>query len=185
MARYTETLAEFLKDGGTLPALFDTVTINGEKLTDIFTAHFAAREIGFETPALFEMRLIAKAAILIPDLKAGLNAYSGALSALNDPQTVHTKTGGIRREYGTRKRNTWDQPTATSNQEVDLTDVGAQNITIDYGGEDSETYNQVKDVDSVKGVNEGIQILQALSQEAQNYLEAWLSKFEPLFMQIY
>ena len=72
MARYTELFAEYLENGGGMPAVFNDVTVNGEPLADIFTAYYAAREIGFETPALFELKFNALAAILINDLTAGL-----------------------------------------------------------------------------------------------------------------
>lgn len=185
MARYTELLAEYLENGGSLPAAFDNVTIGDNTLTDIFTAQFAAREIGFETPALFELKLNAYAATLIPELKAGLDAYSGAIAAMNDPTHTHTKSGAIQREYGQRKRNVWDNPTANDGGEVDLSDAGSQSITIDGGGADTESYQNVTETDAAKSVADGIAVYQALSQPAKNFLEVWLSKFEPLFMQIY
>ena len=49
MARYTELFSEWLEAGGVMPAVFDTVEIDGVKLTDIFKAKYAAREIGFKT----------------------------------------------------------------------------------------------------------------------------------------
>lgn len=185
MARYTELLAEYLESGGKLPAAFDGIKIGDSTLSDIFTAQFAAREIGFETPALFELKLNAYAATLIPELKAGLDAYSGAISAMDKPSHTHTKNGVIQREYGERKRNVWDNPTATDAGEVDLTDVGSQNITVDSGGVDTENYQEVTDVDVSKTAADGIAIYQALSQPAQTFLEVWLAKFDPLFMQIY
>lgn len=185
MARYTELFAEWLENGGELPAAFNNIMIGENSLADIFTAQYAAREIGFETPILFEMKLNAYAATLIPDLKAGLDAFSGALSAMDAPTHTHTKSGAIQRDYGERKRNVWEEPTATDAGEVDLSDVGSQNITLDSGGTDTETYQEVTDVDNIKGVSEGIAVYQALSQPAQNFLEVWLKKFDPLFMQIF
>lgn len=186
MARYTELFAEWLENGGEMPALFNDVTVNGEPLADIFTAYYAAREIGFETPALFELKFNALAVILINDLTAGLQAHSGALAALSDPKSTHTKSGAIQRNYGDRKRNTWEQPTTNyPAATVELTDTNSHQIIKDGGGADTETYQAVTDTDKVKGVNEGIQILEALSQEAKNFLQVWLGKFEPLFMQIF
>lgn len=185
MARYTELFAEWLENGGKMPAVFDNVTVNGESLSDIFTAYYAAREIGFETPALFELKFNALAAILISDLQAGLQAHSGALAALSDPKSTHTKSGAIQRNYGDRKRNTWEQPTAVAPSTVELTDTNSNQIIKDGGGTDTETYQAITDTDKVKGVNEGLLILEALSQEAKNFLQVWLGKFDPLFMQIF
>lgn len=185
MARYTELFSEWLENGGKMPAVFDNVNIDGEPLADIFTAYYAAREIGFETPALFELKFNALAAILINDLQAGLQAHCGALAALSEPKSTHTKSGALQRNYGDKKRNTWENPTANSTGEVDLTDVGSQGIVIDKSSTDTETYENITDTDTVKGVNEGVIILEALSQEKKNYLQVWLEKFEPLFMQIF
>lgn len=185
MARYTELFSEWLENGGELPTSFYSIKIGDSILSDIFAAQFAAREIGFETPELFELKLNAYAATLIPELKAGLDAYSGALSAMNTPLHTNTKNGVIQREYGERKRNIWDNPTATDAGEVDLTDVGSQNITVDSGGIDTENYQDVTDVVVSKTASDGIAIYQALSQPAQTFLEVWLAKFDPLFMQIY
>lgn len=184
MAKYTELFSEWIENGGQLPAAFDNVLIGENKLTDIFTAQFAAREIGYETPILFEMKLNAYAATLIPELRAGLDAYSGAITSMGDPTRTHTKSGAVQRDYGERKRNVWENPTA-NNGGVDLTDAGSQNITKDSGGTDTETYDQVTDIDTGKTVSEGIAVYQALSQPAKNFLEVWLNKFDPLFMQIF
>lgn len=185
MARFTELLSEYIQEGGKLPALFDNIVIDDNTLTDIFTAQYAAREIGFETPPLFEMKLNAYAATLVPELQAGLNAFQGALTAMNDPSVTRTKSGALERHYGERKRNTWENPTANATGTVDLSDAGSQNITIDHGGTDIETYNNIVDTDKSKTVSDGIAIYQALSQPAQSFLEVWLQKFEPLFMQIF
>lgn len=185
MARYTELFSEWLEEGGEMPAPFNNIMIGDNTLWDIFTAHFAAREIGFETPVLFNLKLNEYAAVLIPELKSGLDAFSGALTAMVDPQVKNTKSGAIQREYGERKRNDWDNPTANDNDEIDLTDVGSQHITLDSGGTDTETYNNVTDINSAKTVADGIAIYNALSQEVQSYLQIWLKKFDPIFMQIF
>lgn len=185
MARYTELFAEWLENGGKMPAVFDNVEVEGEPLADIFIAYYAAREIGFETPELFELKFNALAAILINDLIAGLQAYSGALMTMDDPTDTHIKTGAIKREYGERKRNFWENPTATSATEIDLTDAGSQNITKDSVYTDTETYNNLIDIGTVRSVSDGVAVYKALSEPAKNFFEVWLNKFDALFMQIY
>lgn len=185
MARYTELFSEWLENGGKMPAVFDNVLVNSEPLADIFTAYYAAREIGFETPALFELKFNALAAILINDLQAGLQAHRGALAALSDPKSTHTKSGAIQRNYGDRKRNEWDNPTADNQSEVNLNDIGSQRINIDKNYTDNEVYDKVTDTDVVKGVYEGKAILEILSTEQKNFFQVWLDKFDSLFMQIF
>lgn len=186
MAKYTELFSEYIQAGGQYPAAFKNVQVNGDNLSDLFMTRYGDREIGFETPALFALKFEGLAAELIPELESGLQAHSGALTALNDPQTVHIKTGAIARVYGQRKRNTYEQPTASPvTGQVQLVDTDSQNIVVDHGGTDTETYNAVTDTDKVKGVAEGVKILEALSTDRKNFLQVWLDKFDVLFMQIF
>ena len=186
MARYTELFSEWLEAGGVMPAVFDTVEIDGVKLTDIFKAKYAAREIGFKTPTLFELKLNEYTAVLMPELNDGLAGFRTAVKAMSNPIKEHVKTGQIERIYGEAKRNTWDNPTPSlGSAGVDLSDAGSQNITIDKERTDRENYAEVTDTDTGVTASEGLAVYQALSQPAQSFLQIWLNKFDALFMQIF
>lgn len=187
MARYTELFSEWLEAGGVMPAVFDTVQIDGVKLTDIFKSKYADREIGFETPTLFELKLNEYTAVLMPELKDGLEGFKQALKTMWNPNKKHVKTGKIERSYGQSKRNTWDNPTPATGDftAVDLTDAASQNITIDAERIDLENYASVTDTETGVTVSEGLAVYQALSQPAQSFLQNWLNKFDGLFMQIF
>ena len=62
MAKYTETLGEYLASGHSLPTVFADIT----NFDTYFLARYIDREIGFETEDLFEIKLEGKANIIIP-----------------------------------------------------------------------------------------------------------------------
>ena len=72
MAKYTELLSEYIEEGGELPPLFDTI----EGFSDLFLGEYADREIGFETPALFALKLNYTAALVITPYYKRLAAIS-------------------------------------------------------------------------------------------------------------
>ena len=53
MAKYTMLLAEYLQKGGQLPASFALI----DGFEDLFVARYCDHEIGFETDALFYIKL--------------------------------------------------------------------------------------------------------------------------------
>lgn len=187
MARYTELFAEWLEEGGELPDLFSAIQIGDNNLSDIFTAHFAAREIGFETPILFKLKLNEYAAILIPQLESDLKILDAAKGGILEPTFKRTKSGALTRNYGATKRNTWENPTAiaTSTTEIDLTDAGSQQIIADAQKVDQEQYDNVTDTETGYRVTDALQIMAKLTEETDGLLNSWLKKFDPLFMQIY
>lgn len=96
MAKYTELLSEYIEEGGELPTLFDTI----EGFSDLFLGEYADREIGFETPALFALKLNYTAALVIPPYSKRLAAISVADELILNPNKKHVKTGNL-----TRSRN--------------------------------------------------------------------------------
>lgn len=71
--KYTELFAEYIKNGGGYPAIFDKVPNIYDKYADtiitfkdLFYNTFAACEIGSETEELFAIRFSAKANLIVP-----------------------------------------------------------------------------------------------------------------------
>ena len=73
MALYTITLYNWLQNGFSLPAVFDTVPdISGMNFKTLFTYHFSDWEIGFETEEAFSRKLEAHANMIVrTDLRGG------------------------------------------------------------------------------------------------------------------
>lgn len=116
MAKYTETLGEYLESGHTLPAIFDDIT----DFDKHFLARYIDREIGFETEALFEIKLEGKANIIIPLYKDRIQQLNDAITALSTPSYKVTKdnTG-----YYTHDADIQDS--GTEKHERDLQDSGS------------------------------------------------------------
>lgn len=89
MARYTELFSEWLEEGGQLPALFSEI----EGFGDLFTATYCDREIGFETPVLFEIKLNAYADLHIPEYKERIDLLVEAIAQAGNPSKTRTRSG--------------------------------------------------------------------------------------------
>lgn len=126
MAKYTELFSEYLKDGGELPAVFNT--ISGFK--ELFIGEYCDREIGFETPVLFTIKLEIRANTVIPAYAARIKEIEEVLSNLTNPTKTRVKIGSIKREYdlitsvdlntksGTRTEGGTDTHTIKDGQQV-------------------------------------------------------------------
>ena len=88
MSKYTETLGEFLEGGGVLPAAFAEI----EGFEDLFVARYCDKEIGFETEALFQIKLEERAAIIIPAYVKRIAATDAAWLTVTDPTRKQTRT---------------------------------------------------------------------------------------------
>lgn len=89
MARYTELFSEWLEEGGQLPALFSEI----EGFGDLFTATYCDREIGFETPVLFEIKLNAYADLHIPEYKERIDLLEEAIAQAGKTTKTRTRSG--------------------------------------------------------------------------------------------
>ena len=88
MSKYTETLVEFLEGGGVLPAAFAEI----EGFEDLFVARYCDKEIGFESEALFQIKLEERAAIIIPAYVKRIAATDAAWLTVTDPTRKQTRT---------------------------------------------------------------------------------------------
>lgn len=116
MAKYTETLGEYLESGHTLPSVFSDIT----GFDTHFLARYIDREIGFETEALFEIKLEGKANIIIPLYKDRIQQLNDAITALSTPSYKITKDN-----TGYYTHNSDIQDSGTEKHERDLQDSGS------------------------------------------------------------
>ena len=126
MAKYTELLAEYLQSGGQLPAAFDTI----DGFSDLFIGHFCDREIGFETPKLFEIKLETRANLVIPIYKERIDQLMQFDTMFNEPTKTSTRSGN---EETTRSGN--EETTRSGNEE---TTRSGNEETTRSGNEDTE-----------------------------------------------
>ena len=168
MAKYTMQFAEYLQDGGQLPAVFDN--INGFK--EIFIARFFDCEIGFETPELFAVTLEMKANIIIPQYVKRIAYYNSAIDNLDTIIKKRSRTF----EGGEQGAETFTLP--VNAQSVDPSQTSKSNAYIDKTTETEEGLTPdeaLKRLEYYDTLKEGKGVL----------IEYCLNEFENLFMKVY
>lgn len=200
MAKYTELLAEYLKDGGELPAVFDDI----QGLKELFTGRYIEREIGFETPDLFQIKLEYKANLLVPIYKQRMDDLAAAYAAQSNPIKKRIRSGGTQHEYGERNTTNTNDPNTVTVKVNDYPTAG--NVTASrvpstinetdnpqtkqtYHADeytDTETYQNITDTEEGATLSEALQRLQNAEREGlKNLMDELLTEFEPLFMEIW
>lgn len=161
MALYTETLAEWLADGNDLPE--DFAKLDG--LENAFLGRFATREIGFETPWMFKLKMDAKAAEIVP-------LYVGRAEALKSAED------GIL--SGAKKSVTTNSPTRGSVTELPINAATAQPNTITQTDEAKTTYES-----SGLTPAEAQAASEFFARKRANLIGACADEFESLFMGVF
>lgn len=169
MAKYTELFAEYLESGGTLPPVFSSIDGFG----DLFTYRYADHEIGFETEALFAMKLEERANIIIPQYVKRIAATDAAWLVINNPDRTETKIY----DFGLRQTDNTLLPmsplaTAEPNQrtrELSRTDT------------ETTTYAGLTPDEAIRRA----EYFQRLDGTAWILIDACLAEFKKLFMQVY
>lgn len=200
MAKYTELLAEYLKDGGTLPAVFEDI----DGLKELFVGKYIEREIGFETPELFQIKLEYKANLLVPVYKKRMDELSTAYDAMTNPIKKRIRTGTLQRQYGERSNTNAVQPNTVKITQTDFPTGAAVDSnrvpthvtqtdnpkieTVNTAQEytDNENYQDITDSEEGASLSEALQRLQlAERSDLKNLMEELLNEFNPLFMGIW
>ena len=183
MAKYTELLAEYLEGGGALPSSSFALIPNFE---DLFKERYCGSEIGFETEALFAIKLDMKARILMPLYAARIDAVDAAIAKLKNPLKQRTEKRGYGKQHSENNTDgsntdlpydyveggTNPLPTPSS-----LSHMGGS-ADVDYH-EDNLTFTEYVTID------ENIRIIETLSQQRSGLIEKCLDEFKPLFMGVY
>lgn len=167
MAKYTETLVDYIEAGGTLPALFESI----EGFPDLFVQRFCDYEIGFETPELFAQKLEAAAKIHIPYYKKLIDAQSSLISKLStgyDREHITTTT------LGEQDSKSWAYPFN-----------GASDINPAARTLSTETINTVSERNTAYTPDELARMIEVAESVKRNLLEELLSKFKNCFMIIF
>lgn len=180
MAKYTELLAEYLENGGELPAVFNQI----QGFKELFISEYCDSEIGFETPTLFTIKLNARAELVIPAYLERITALNDALSNLTNPTKTHVKTGAIRREYGERTSGTAEQPMNVLPATPNAFDNPAS-VTTELQHTDTETYQELTDKEAGYTPAEAEALYKALESQVFILQRELLKEFKNLFMVIY
>lgn len=178
MAKYTETLLEYVEGGGALPS--SSFALMGSDFEGLFVGRFAALEIGFETETLFAVRLQNKAALICPVYASQLDAIDNAKLALKLPKKWRYEKrsyGAMHSENETNGTNTdlpYNVTTATPSSTSKL-----------EGSADTNAHEDELEHEESVSIDENIRILDELNKKAFSIIEACLEEFKPLFMGVY
>ena len=166
MAYFTETYLEWLEDGGAIPASFGLI----EGFEKAFENRYCDREIGFETPELFQRKLDLIAGEVMPIYSARLKAFN--MLGYENP----TKVNETRTNLGKRRTNMAEMPidatTATAPVPSTISETNPVN--------DEQTNEQ-----SGFTPSERIEWEKALLEKRRSIVATCLDEFEPIFMQVY
>ena len=168
MSKYTETLVEFLEGGGVLPAVFAEI----EGFEDLFVTRYCDNEIGFETEALFQIKLEERAAIIIPAYVKRIQATEAAWLTVTDPTRKQTRTFNSAEKHSSSSSLPLNAQTARPSQTAKadaFTDT------------DTTTFEGITPDEAIRRA----EYFQKLDGTAWILLDACLREFENLFMKVY
>lgn len=203
MAKFTELFSEYLERGGQLPASFALI----DGFEDLFKMHYCDKEIGFETEALFFMKLERTARINMPFYADRIRRLASSYYNFDVPAKVHYES-----TYGNNKMG--EQNGRTSNN--DTTNLGAQdsdttelpfdsasgvpatkthvaptsNNTAGNGTTHADAYEnsdtrQTERRESGYTPDEAMRAIEFLNGAVEPLIQKLLDEFKRLFMQVY
>lgn len=179
MAKYTELFSEYLENGGDLPAVFSEI----EGFGDLFKGYYCDKEIGFETPALFAIKLENRANDIVPAYAERITRINEFKAKFEQSEKTTVKSGNINRDYGERTNYNWDNPFNVGAAAATENNVTTQSKTAAYT--DKESYENVNDTQSGYTPDEAERRMRYYEGEITNLKHDLLLEFNNLFMRIY
>ena len=169
MAKYTELLSEYLASGGQLPTAFADIA----GFEDAFKLRYYDCEIGFETEALFAMKLELIAEMYIPIYEGRLQALVTATGFMTDMTATRYEYVDVFDNIPLLRAVTTDLPFTSA------TAAPAQKVETD-AHEDEHT--QKREVIDIKDT---LQIIDDLNKNITSIIDSLLNEFKTCFMCIY
>lgn len=177
MAKYTETLAEYIEDGGALPSSSFALV---EDFEDLFKERYCGSEIGFETETLFALKLDMKARLVMPIYAARIDAVNNALDKLKIPAKVRTE----QRIYGQQHSETENNGSNTE-LPIDAGNATPSSTNRAEGSADIDEHEDNLTFTDYVTIDENLRIIEELNSSRDGLIEKCLEEFKPLFMGIY
>ena len=173
MAKYTEILAEYLENGGTLPSAFSTI----EGFEDSFIYHYCDKEIGMETETLFAIKLEEKANIYIPLYKERIEALATAYTHVKQPAKIFYETHSLTMTIGEQDTNVKNVPFNASN---------ANPSTMSHADESVNTNEEEhRKEDSGFTPDEAMRVYDFINGKVKSLVDELLGVFKDCFMGVY
>ena len=199
--KYTELFTEYVQSNGgagnAFPLAFDTIPeFGGKNFKELFLLRFCAREIGFETEALFQLRLEGKASEVCPAYVRKLSNYDKFTTLSPEfkktfnfgETTTRTPDLTVKNDGGAVTVDNYNNPglggalpneNALSNSQrtSDLSGTKTTGTEKNERGGKNEEISELSPREKQEIANAEI--------EVKNIYSALLDEFEPLFMQVF
>lgn len=167
MTKYTELFSEWLAtEGNALPAVFSQI----EGFDDLFVAEYCDKEIGFETPDLFNIKLQARANIVIPEYAQRIENLEIAKTAAKNAKKTRETTF----DAGERRSDNYALPTNAAAL-PQPSESGTSEAYTDTTTENTSGYTPDEAMENVRFYERSVVLLK---QEC-------LREFRNLFMEVY
>lgn len=173
MAKYTMLFAEYLERGGACPASFSLV----QGFEEIFKKHYCDKEIGFETEALFFMKLDEKADIYMQLYADKIQRLASAWLGYDAPAKVRFTEEYKTFDGGAQKAKTTELPFDSETAEASLI-----NDTDAYQNKDNTARTETE---SGKTIDEAQKAIEFLNTKVYSLIVELLDVFKPCFMGVY
>lgn len=173
MAKYTMLLTEYLERGGQLPASFSLI----EGFNDLFIKHYCDKELGFETPYLFSIKLEEVADIYMQVYADKISKQTQAWLKFDAPIKVHYTQEDKTFNAGAQHTATTELPinagTATPSATADMDayeNTEGRGMTLEESG---ETYDEIENA------------IEFLNRDIKPLVLKLLDEFKNCFMKVY
>lgn len=173
MARFTETLKEYLENGNTLPSAFDDI----KDFEDFFKMYYCDKEIGFETETIFAMKLEMYANIVIPAYKDRIDRITAAWENFDAPvKIVHDRE---RSKYlaGAQHGSTTELPINSTTAEP--------NVLQDNDEYENKQKREIKHTEEGSTEDEAMRRVDFITKKVKLVMFELLQEFKPCFMNVY
>lgn len=173
MAKYTESLFEYLQDGNELPSLFSLI----DGFEELFKARYMLSEIGFETEDLFKIKLNYYAKIYIPRYKILIEKYDLLIENLTNPSKVSIELNNSQAVGGEQNSSTTELP---------IDSLNATPSIKNHSDSFTNTSNsQIQRSETGLSNQETIQTLQFVQNARNTLIGQLLEEFKNCFMVVY
>ena len=191
MAKYTMLLAEYLQKGGQLPASFALI----DGFEDLFVARYCDHEIGFETDALFSIKLEYVANLVMQAYadKIATRAFyctkaNNPVKAYYEKTKVKTNLGAQRSvtSIGAQENKTTDLPFDDTTAEPNsVSNLGEREDEINQDAVENNDLRETWKQDNGETIDELMRMLDFLNKDVTTLVQKCLDEFKPLFMGVY
>ena len=173
MARYTETLAQYIANGNSLPPEFAQIT----GFEDLFKKYYCDHEIGFETETIFALKLEMYADIVIPFYKTKLERIASAWTLWDDPVKTFEDSEELTFTGGAQHGETTDLP---------INSTSAQpNTMVDNAEYENSQDRTITRTETGSTDDEATRRLEFITNAKRMVMFELLKEFKPCFMNIY